>query len=101
MTRWASENGPGTLASDTVTINFPMLVIADDYHEFQHKIRDLTCLGIRGLKLREIGCTREHYAVIYMHKLPKASEVVDLLQKNTFWSVGSCHYFIKHGVLPE
>lgn len=102
MKGWSPETGPGTETYATVSIDFPMLVVVDDYHAFDEKLRELKNLGIRGIRIREIGCDYDYYGVIYMHKVPKASEVLRLLRKeHPYWSVDECTHFIKYGALPE
>jgi hypothetical protein len=102
MNRWAPESGPDTAKWVGIEIDFPMIVVVEDYHQLEDKLNSLKELGIRGLKLKEIGYSYGYCAVIYKGNLPKRSELVPLIKKlNGWWTIKECNYFLTHGEVPE
>ena len=85
----------------TISIELPKLLCAGDYHAFEERKYQLRELGLKGVKVKELGCAYNYYGVLYMGKLPKKSELAKLLRTNNpDWSLDDCNYFIKHGELP-
>ena len=103
MNRWAPENGPNTSSWTSPTIYFPMLITVDDYHQFDDRVNFVKRLGIRGLKFKELGylCGTGYCGVIYRWKLPKQSELAELLLPMTGWTLAMCNQFLKHGEVFE
>lgn len=78
------------------TLKLPVIVEADDYHDFDYVVRLLKQFGVK-LKFHEIGCAGLYYAVFYEGKKPSNATLEKLLVKDHEFDKKVVKHFVEFG----
>lgn len=61
------------------TLDLPRAVKVDDYHEFRALEKTLRSLGVKGVKVQEVGFdgAQSYVGIVYVGTKPNSDEVVE------------------------